>query len=123
MILVVDDDAELARVYCKMLRANGFTVESVRTGRETMEFFEHARPAPDLIYMDIALPDTNGVDLTHRLRAAGYTGPIVAQSGAKGLLDSSKLDAAHFDEFHQKPLRLNDLIDIAQRFVPERSGP
>jgi two-component system OmpR family response regulator len=105
-----------------MLRANGFTAESVRTGREALEFIANA-PTPDLIYMDIALPDTNGVDLTHRLRAAGYTGSVVAQSGAKGLLDSSKLDAAHFDEFHQKPLRLNELIDIAQRFVPERSRP
>lgn len=116
MILVVDDDASLARVYCKMLRANGFNAESVSSGREAMEFLEHS-PPPSLIYLDIALPDTNGVELAHHIRAAGYTGPLVAQSGALGLMDSSKLSAADFDEVHQKPLKLNDLISIAQRFA------
>lgn len=121
MILIIDDDRDLAGVYCKMLRANGFVVESVSNGHEALEFLEHA-PTPDLVYMDIALPDTNGVELTHRLRAAGYTGPVVAQSGAKGLLDSTKLVEANFDEVHQKPLRLKDLIDIAQRFANARQS-
>lgn len=116
MILVVDDDSSLARVYCKMLRANGFLAESVGSGQEAMDFLAHS-PAPALIYLDIALPDTNGVELAHRIRAAGYTGPLVAQSGALGLMDSSKLSVAAFNEIHQKPLKLNDLISIAQRFV------
>lgn len=116
MILVVDDDAALARVYCKMLRANGFKAESVGSGRETMEFLAHS-PEPSLVYMDIALPDTNGVELAQRIREAGYTGPIVAQSGAVGLLDSSKLSEASFNEVYQKPLKLNDLIAIAQRWA------
>lgn len=116
MILVVDDDEALARVYCKMLRVNGFQAESVGSGAETLDFLANS-PQPEMIYLDIALPDTNGVELARKIRELGYSCPLVAQSGAAGLLDDSKLRRGDFVEIHQKPLKLNDLIEIAGRFA------
>jgi DNA-binding response OmpR family regulator len=70
-ILVVEDDAALARVLCDTLAFEGFEVECAADAQTTIE---RARQfAPDLVVLDGMLPDGDGFDLCGRLRQGGRT--------------------------------------------------
>src|SRR5271170_7401626 len=66
-ILVVEDDVQIAELLRDFLEAEGFRVFHAANGRETNEQFERARP--DLVLLDVVLPDESGFEICRRLRA------------------------------------------------------
>src|SRR5215211_5942247 len=73
-ILVVEDDTSLARVLRDNLTFDGFEVDWVTTGHAALNRFKVA--APDLVVLDVMLPDTSGLDLCGVLRQGRHT-PII----------------------------------------------
>jgi DNA-binding response OmpR family regulator len=65
-ILVVEDDKEIAELLRDFLEAEGFRVRNAGSGRETNEQLEHGRP--DLVLLDVMLPDESGFEICRRLR-------------------------------------------------------
>jgi DNA-binding response OmpR family regulator len=65
-ILVVEDDEQIAELMRDFLEAEGFRVRHAATGRETSEQLEQARP--DLVLLDVMLPDESGFEICRRLR-------------------------------------------------------
>ena len=74
-VLIVEDDPELRGVLGRGLREEGFDVEAVATGHQALERVEHV--APDVLVIDIGLPDTDGRDLCQALRARGIQTPVL----------------------------------------------
>lgn len=105
-ILLVEDDADTARTLAKALESSGYRVSAVETGAEARAAIEHVRP--DLILLDLMLPDTDGLVLTTALK--GLTNaPIIVCSGRSEQVDrvlSLKLGA---DDFVAKPFDLDEL--------------
>jgi DNA-binding response OmpR family regulator len=66
-ILVVEDDEQIAELMRDFLEAEGFQVRHAANGRETDEQLERARP--DLVLLDVVLPDESGFEICRRLRA------------------------------------------------------
>jgi len=66
-ILVVEDDVQIAELMRDFLEAEGFLVRHAANGRETNEQLERARP--DLVLLDVILPDESGFEICRRLRA------------------------------------------------------
>jgi DNA-binding response OmpR family regulator len=66
-ILVVEDDEQIAELMRDFLEAEGFRVRHAANGRETNEQLERARP--DLVLLDVVLPDESGFEICRRLRA------------------------------------------------------
>jgi DNA-binding response OmpR family regulator len=66
-ILVVEDDEQIAELMRDFLEADGFRVRHAASGRETTEELEHGRP--DLVLLDVMLPDESGFEICRRLRA------------------------------------------------------
>ena len=66
-ILVVEDDVQIAELMRDFLEAEGFQVAHAANGRETNELLERARP--DLVLLDVVLPDESGFEICRRLRA------------------------------------------------------
>jgi CheY-like chemotaxis protein len=102
-VLVVDDQEEVARVLLLMLMQQGHTVEVARTGSDAVE--KAAQFAPDVILLDLVLPDARGERVAARLRAQKPTARIVGMTG--GLVDEETADA--FDEVLQKPFSFEAL--------------
>jgi len=73
-LLLVDDDADVATMYETQLAAQGFEVIRARSGAEAID--RANRDAPDLIYLDLGLPEMHGFDVLERLRAAPATARI-----------------------------------------------
>ena len=73
-ILVVDDEPELLRALVVRLTAAGFTCEAAQDGKEGLEKTQRARP--DLIIADLVMPEMDGYEMCHRLKAEAGTASI-----------------------------------------------
>jgi DNA-binding response OmpR family regulator len=105
-ILLVEDDPDIARSLSKALETSGYRVTAVDTGAEAKSIIEHVRP--DLILLDLMLPDTDGLVLTTALKTLTRA-PIIICSARQQQVDrvlGLKLGA---DDFVAKPFDLDEL--------------
>ncbi len=105
--LVVEDDVQLRRFLRATLGAHGFAV--VETESVSMALAELTARPPDVVLLDLALPDGDGIALTRRLREWSHV-PVVVLS-ARGR-ESDKVDAldAGADDYLTKPFGTNELL-------------
>jgi two-component system, OmpR family, response regulator len=118
-ILVVEDDDELRHVLGNGLREEGFVVEAVATGAEALARVEQA--APDLLVIDIGLPDTDGRDLCQALRARGIQKPVLFLTARDALVDRIAGFDAGGDDYLTKPFAFIELV-ARLHAVLRRSG-
>ena len=108
-LLIVDDDAYLRATLRQQLAVEGFNdVFEVGVVADLDNALSHANP--DLILLDIQMPDGNGIDICHRLRRNGFAKPIVMLTvkGAEG--DIVLGLEAGANDYITKPLRLGELV-------------
>ncbi|MFO0829978.1 MAG: response regulator [Phycisphaerales bacterium] len=106
LVLVVDDEAPIRRFLRASLGAHGYRVNEAATAREAL--VQAGMQPPDVILLDLALPDGDGIAVTRELRA-WYTGPIIVLS-ARGQ-ESDKVAAldAGADDYLTKPFGVPEL--------------
>src|ERR1043165_5201959 len=98
-ILLVEDDADALEVLCELLEVGGDEVSVSCTGTAALALARLVRP--DVVVMDLRLPDTDGVDVIRTLKAADASMTIVAFSGS--LASEPAARAAGADWFVLKP--------------------
>jgi two-component system, OmpR family, response regulator len=118
-ILVVEDDDQLRGVVASSLREEGFVVTLAPTGAAALELVE--RVVPDLLVIDIGLPDTDGRDLCQALRARGNETPVLFLTARDALVDRIAGFDAGGDDYLTKPFALVELVARIQA-VLRRSG-
>lgn len=74
-ILVVDDDSHILRLYKEELEEEGYAVVTAGTGEEALEVFE--KENPDLVTLDILMPDIDGISLLRRMKEMKPRLPII----------------------------------------------
>lgn len=125
-VLVVDDERYLAELVATALRYEGFEAVTAGSGSAAVE--QVAEFAPDLIVLDIMLPDGSGLEACLRLRRAGCHTPVVFLTAKDATEDKVKGLTAGGDDYVTKPFSLEELIAriraVLRRTVPgqERSG-
>ena len=110
LILIVDDDADIARFVQVNLNLHGFDVALASDGQEALELIESQRP--DLALVDVMMPRLDGLELTRRLRANPLTTalPIIMLT-AKGMtVDKVVGLSAGADDYLVKPFDTLELI-------------
>ena len=114
-VLVVDDEPQLLRALQVNLRAEGYTVLTALDGTTALQ---HASGNhPDLIVLDLGLPDINGVDVITAIRRSSST-PIIVLSARQGSVDKVRALDAGADDYVTKPFGLDELL--ARLRVAER---
>jgi two-component system OmpR family response regulator len=119
-VLIVEDDPELRAVLGRGLREEGFEVESVATGHQALERVEHV--SPDVLVIDIGLPDTDGRDLCQALRARGVQTPVLFLTARDAVVDRVAGFDAGGDDYVAKPFALVELIARLQALVRRGGG-
>jgi two-component system KDP operon response regulator KdpE len=106
-VLVVDDEPQIRRALRVALRTNGYEVDEATTGEEGLDALA-ARP-PDLLILDLALPDCDGVDVCRRLREWS-TLPVIVLSAYGD--DDAKVRALDegADDYLTKPFSVPELL-------------
>ncbi len=117
-ILVVDDSDTNRLVIAEMLRRAGAEVQEAGNAIEALRRVRAT--TPDLVLMDIAMPDVDGIETTRRLRTDGYEGPVVALTAHATAEDRARLLAQGFVEHVAKPVRRGELIRTIRHLL-ERS--
>ena len=118
-VLVVDDEANIADVISIALRYQGFEVETSGDGAGALAAVPRFRP--DLIVLDIMLPDMEGFDVAQRLRAQRNEVPIVYLTARDAGEDKLRGLTTGGDDYVTKPFSLEELI-ARIRNILRRSG-
>ncbi|HKZ86078.1 MAG TPA: response regulator [Anaerolineae bacterium] len=108
-ILVVEDDPDARKVLSLILKLDGFEVSTVSGGREAIDAIRAA--APDLILLDVMMPDVDGFEVCRRIRSEPATRgiPIVMLSGKADQESVVRGLAAGANEFLSKPIKPSSL--------------
>lgn len=107
-VLLVEDDDELRGVLGRGLREEGFAVDSAATGALALDAVE--KSAPDVLVIDIGLPDTDGRDLCQALRARGVQTPVLFLTARDALVDRISGFDAGGDDYLAKPFAFVELV-------------
>jgi len=118
-VLIVEDDAELRGVLRRGLDEEGFSAEAVATGAELLARVEQA--VPDLLVVDIGLPDADGRDLCQALRARGIQAPILFLTARASLVERLSGFDAGGDDYVTKPFAFAEVVARLQALA-RRSG-
>ncbi len=117
-VLVVDDEPQILRAMRINLRVRQYEVHTAATGSQALEVA--GRHPPDLVILDLGLPDLDGVEVIHGLR--GWTGaPIIVLSGRDDSADKVEALDAGADDYVTKPFAMDELL-ARMRAATRRAG-
>ena len=117
-VLVVDDEPQILRALRINLRVRQYDVHTAGSGSEALEVA--AKYPPDLVILDLGLPDLDGMDVIHGLR--GWTeAPIIVLSGRADSTDKVEALDAGADDYVTKPFGMDELL-ARMRAVSRRAG-
>jgi DNA-binding response OmpR family regulator len=116
-VLVIDDDLPLRGMLAAALRQHGFQVLLAGDGAEGQRALKIHKP--DVILLDLAMPDVNGWDFLQRLRETGQLGktPIIVVSAHLRIEPQAILEMG-VSAILPKPFNLNELIDLIDHLSP-----
>jgi two-component system KDP operon response regulator KdpE len=117
-VLVVDDDPLIVRTLEINLRARGYDVESARDGRSSLQIA--AEREPDVVVLDLGLPDLDGVKVLRRLREHSDV-PIIVLSARRDSDDKVEALDLGADDYVTKPFGMDELMARIRAAV-RRSG-
>jgi two-component system KDP operon response regulator KdpE len=117
-VLVVDDEPQILRALRINLRVREYQVDVAATGTEALQMA--ARHPPDLVILDLGLPDLDGMEVIQGLR--GWTkAPIIVLSGRADSLDKVEALDAGADDYITKPFGVEELL-ARMRAAVRRTG-
>jgi DNA-binding NtrC family response regulator len=121
-ILVIDDEISITKIINKIASDLGFVVRTLNQAAMAFEMFEEFQP--DILILDLIMPDVDGIDVLNQVLAAGTGAKVVVMSGyGKSYLQLGKAVA----EFHAhpdvttlaKPFRRTDLIALLTPYATQ----
>jgi two-component system, cell cycle response regulator DivK len=114
-ILVVEDNERNMKLVRELLEATGYRALEATTGSQALELARERRP--DLVLMDIRLPDIDGVEALSQLRADERTAsiPVLAVTAQAMQGDRERFLAAGFDGYLSKPIDVGQLLEAVSR--------
>ena len=120
-ILIAEDDPQLGDAVQRGLREEGFECRLAPTAALFLEFVE--RESPDGLIIDIGLPDADGRDLCHALRARGIMAPVVFLTARDALPDRLSGFAAGGDDYLTKPFAFAELVARLRALLRRNAVP
>jgi two-component system, cell cycle response regulator DivK len=121
-ILVVEDNELNMKLLNDVLEAHGYDVISTGRGEVAIEWAEQYRP--DLILMDLQLPDLSGLEATRRLKANEETSniPVIAVTAFAMAGDERRAREHGCDAYVTKPIVLRDFLNLIVDFIGAPPG-
>lgn len=123
-VLVVDDSATNRMVTAALLSKAGFRVDLAAGGVEAVHHLAQAAEPPEVVLMDIAMPDMDGFAATAAIRAlpgARARVPVIAMTALAFPEDRDRCLAAGLDDYLPKPVQKVDLLGVLARWMDRRS--
>ena len=122
VILIVEDNEKNMKLVRDVLQFKGYQTLEAATAKEGLKLAREERP--DLVLMDIQLPDMDGIAALAHLRADGLTQkiPVLAVSASVMPDDQQRIAASGFDTYITKPINVKSFIETVERFIGKAQG-
>ena len=117
VILIVEDNEKNMKLVRDLLQFKGYQTLEAVTGTEGLRLAKEK--LPDLVLMDIQLPDIDGITALGKLRADPITSkiPVLAVSASVMPDEQSRIVASGFDAYITKPINIKTFVETVERFV------
>ena len=122
VILIVEDNEKNLKLLRDVLQFKGYRTLEAMTATEGLRLASEEHP--DLVLMDIQLPDIDGITALGRLRADPLTQktPVVAVSASVMPDDQQRIVASGFDAYVTKPINVKSFLETVERFIGKPKG-
>lgn len=116
-VLIVEDNALNLKLLHDILEYHGYSILTTGRGEEAVEFARQHRP--DLILMDIQLPDITGMEAARRLKADEQTRtiPIIAVTAFAMSGDRAMILESGCDDYVSKPFNVSEFLKLIERYT------
>ena len=117
-ILIVEDNELNMKLFNDLLEAHDYETVTTRDGTKALELARDTKP--DLILMDIQLPEVSGLDITKQLKAEGdlKSIPVIAVTAFAMKGDEDKIRECGCEGYISKPISISDFIETIQNHLP-----
>ncbi len=122
-ILVVDDEGDLRALTAKVLERNGYRVTALPDAASTLTWLETAPRPPDLLCVDILLPEVDGISLVRRVRSRYPDLPVLYVSGCAPAQWKGDLHPDAVGDFLEKPVRPRELVSKVRELLGSTARP
>ena len=126
-VLVAEDNVVNRKLIVTILQRRGHRVRAVENGREALEAVNARGPRPDVLVMDLQMPEMGGLEATRAIRsreqATGDYLPIVALTAHAMQGDRERCLAAGMDDYLSKPIDVARLLESVERFGGAQAPP
>ncbi len=114
-ILLIDDNKNLADMYAKTLEMENLHVQCAYSGQEALDILGRDSFSPDLLMLDVRLPDMNGLELLSRLKEIGFNMPVIIMTGHASINVAVEAMQKGAVDFLVKPFSMDRLLETATR--------
>lgn len=116
-ILVVEDNELNLKLFKDLLEANNFEVIENRDGKRVLELIQTEKP--DIILMDIQLPDISGMDLIERIKSDELLKkiPIIAVTAFAMQEDKDNILNSGAEEYISKPISITKFLEVINKYI------
>ena len=121
-ILIIEDNALNLKLFKDLLEYHGYTTVVTGFGETAVALARQHRP--DLILMDIQLPDISGMEAAQRLKADADTRaiPVIAVTAFAMSSDRERILASGCDDYLAKPFSVAEFLELVARYTSRREG-
>ncbi|GGK96733.1 DNA-binding response regulator [Sphaerisporangium melleum] len=119
-LLVVEDDPNILELLAASLRFAGFSVTTASSGAHAVAAVQHQRP--DLIVLDVMLPDMDGFQVVRRLRSGGAHTPVLFLTAKDATEDKIRGLTLGGDDYVTKPFSLEEVIARIRAVLRRTAG-
>ncbi|ESR23591.1 Chemotaxis protein CheV [Lutibaculum baratangense AMV1] len=120
--MIVEDNELNMKLFNDLLMANGYTTVQTRSGSEVMDLARQHRP--DLILMDIQLPEISGLDVTRWLKEDEdlHRIPVVAVTAFAMKGDEERIRSGGCEAYISKPISVTKFLETVRYYLGEEAG-
>ena len=119
-LLVVDDEPNILELLATSLRFAGFEVATATNGRDALA--EARRLRPDLVVLDVMMPDMDGFSVVRRMRGEGSTAPVLFLTARDATEDKVTGLTVGGDDYVTKPFSLEEIVARIRAVLRRTSG-
>ena len=116
-LLIVEDEELLCKVYVMTLSEDGYKVLIATNGKRAIELLQYGKP--DLIMLDIKLPEISGIKLLEEIRKIDSKVPIIMVTAFDSFKTDYEIWASQVSDYIVKPVKLSELTEKIKKILGE----
>lgn len=115
LVMLVDDEIDIIGLFTEVLTLNGIIVRPFTKPEEALRDFEQNHASYILVISDIRMSPISGLEFIKKVRKIDSNIKVILMTAFE--IEGNQLREVHSDEFFNKPIRMNDLVQIVKKYV------